>query len=85
MILGQKDDSVFAFVHEGLAAIQRDDLSLEQWIDMALRCGGAAVKAMELLDKGNTETYGHPVPTQVPLGHKKGKAILVSGHGLSYP
>ena len=81
-ILGQKDDSVYAFVHEGLAAIQSDDLSLEQWIDMALRCGGAAVKAMELLDKGNTETYDHPVPSEVPLGHKKGKAILVSGHDL---
>ncbi len=81
-ILGQEDESVYAYVHEGLAAIQRDDLSLEQWIDMALRCGGAAVKAMELLDRGNTETYGHPVPTQVPLGHKKGKAILVSGHDL---
>lgn len=81
-ILGQEDDSVYAYVHEGLAAIQRDDLSLEQWVDMALRCGGAAVKAMELLDKGNTETYGHPVPTQVPLGHKKGKAILISGHDL---
>ena len=37
---------------------------------------------MELLDAGNTETYGHPVPTQVSLGHKKGKAILVSGHDL---
>jgi len=81
-ILGQEDDSVYAFVHEGLAAIQGDDLALEQWVDMALRCGGAAVKAMELLDKGNTETYGHPVPTPVPLGHKKGKAILISGHDL---
>lgn len=81
-ILGQEDDSVYAYVHEGLAAIQRDDLTLDQWVDMALRCGGAAVKAMELLDKGNTETYGHPVPTQVPLGHKKGKAILISGHDL---
>jgi hydroxylamine reductase len=81
-ILGQEDDSVYAYVHEGLAAIQRDDLSLDQWVDMALRCGGAAVKAMALLDRGNTETYGHPVPTQVPLGHKKGKAILVSGHDL---
>lgn len=81
-ILGQEDDSVYAYVHEGLAAIQRDDLSLDQWVDMALRCGGAAVKAMELLDKGNTETYGHPVPTQVPLGHKRGKAILISGHDL---
>jgi hydroxylamine reductase len=81
-ILGQEDDSVYTYVHEGLAAIQRDDLSLDQWVDMALRCGGAAVKAMELLDKGNTETYGHPVPTQVPIGYKKGKAILVSGHDL---
>ncbi len=81
-ILGQEDESVYAFVHEGLAAIQRDDMPLEKWVDMALRCGGAAVKAMELLDRGNTETYGHPVPTRVPLGHKKGKAILVSGHDL---
>jgi hydroxylamine reductase len=81
-ILGQEDESVYAFVHEGLAAIQRDDLSLEQWVDMALRCGGAAVKAMAILDKGNTETYGHPLPTQVPLGHREGKAILVSGHDL---
>ena len=37
---------------------------------------------MELLDAGNTGRYGHPVPTKVPLGHKKGKAILVSGHDL---
>ena len=37
---------------------------------------------MELLDAGNTGTYGHPVPTPVPLGAKKGKAILVSGHDL---
>ena len=37
---------------------------------------------MELLDAGNTSTYGHPVPTCVPLNAKKGKAILVSGHDL---
>lgn len=81
-ILGQTDDKVYAYVHEGLAAIQRDDLSLDDWVDLTLRCGQAAVGAMALLDAGNTETYGHPVPTQVPLGHKKGKAILVSGHDL---
>ena len=49
---------------------------------MALKCGGAAYKAMELLDAGNTGTFGHPVPTNVPLGYKKGKAILVSGHDM---
>ena len=82
MILGQQDDQVFAFVHEGLAAVQRADLSLEDWVGLTLKCGEAALKAMELLDAGNTGTYGHPVPTKVPLGHKKGKAILVSGHDL---
>jgi hydroxylamine reductase len=82
LILGQEDESVYAFVHEGLAAIQGDDLEVEDWVAMALRCGEAAYKAMARLDAGNTETYGHPVPTQVPLGYTKGKAILVSGHDL---
>jgi hydroxylamine reductase len=81
-ILGQEDESVYAFVHEGLAAIQGTDLNLDDWVGMSLRCGEAAVKAMELLDAANTGVYGHPVPTKVPLGHKKGKAILVSGHDL---
>ena len=70
-ILGQEDDSVYAFVHEGLAAIQRDDLSLDDWVGLALRCGEAAVKAMALLDAGNTGVFGHPVPTKVPLGQKR--------------
>ena len=81
-ILGEEDDRVYAYIHEGLAAIQRDDLSLQDWVGLALKCGEAALKAMELLDAGNTSIYGHPVPTRVPLGHKKGKAILVSGHDL---
>jgi hydroxylamine reductase len=81
-ILGQEDDSIYAYVHEGLAAIQRADLKVDDWVKMALRCGEAAYKAMELLDAGNTKTYGHPVPTKVPLGYKRGKAILVSGHDL---
>ncbi len=81
-ILGQEDDTVYAFIHEGLAAIQKDDLSLDDWVGLALGCGEAALKAMALLDAGNTGVYGHPVPTRVPLGHKKGKAILVSGHDL---
>lgn len=82
LILGQEDESVYAYVHEGLAAIQRDDMSVDGWVAMALRCGEAAYRAMELLDAGNTQVYGHPVPTRVPLGGKKGKAILVSGHDL---
>jgi hydroxylamine reductase len=37
---------------------------------------------MELLDAGNTSTFGHPEPTEVKLGHLQGKCILVSGHDL---
>ncbi|HUL32227.1 MAG TPA: hydroxylamine reductase, partial [Thermodesulfobacteriota bacterium] len=81
-ILGQKDDRVYAFLHEGLAATLRKDLSLNDWVGLVLKCGEINLRAMELLDAGNTGTYGHPVPTRVPLGAKKGKAILVSGHDL---
>jgi hydroxylamine reductase len=81
-ILGQKDDKVHAFIHEGLAATLRKDLSQNDWVGLVLKCGEINLRAMELLDAGNTGTYGHPVPTGVPLGAKKGKAILVSGHDL---
>jgi len=81
-ILGQEDEKVYAFIHEALAATADPDLTIPDLIPMVLKCGEINLRAMELLDAGNTGRYGHPVPTQVPLGHKKGKAILVSGHDL---
>jgi len=80
--LGKKDDSVFEFIQQGLSATLDDSLGIEDFIDLALKCGEINIRAMELLDAGNTEAYGHPTPTKVPLGHKAGKAILVSGHDL---
>lgn len=81
-ILGQKDDAVYAFLHEALAASLRKDLELNDWLGLVLKTGETNLRTMELLDAANTGTYGHPVPTKVPLGHKKGKAILISGHDL---
>ncbi len=81
-ILGQEDQSIYAFVREGLAALTRANLGLNDWLGLVLKCGEANLKAMEILDAANTGSYGHPVPTKVPLGHKKGKAILISGHDL---
>ena len=52
------------------------------WVGLALKTGETNIRAMELLDAANTGTYGHPVPTKVPLFPKKGKAILISGHDL---
>jgi hydroxylamine reductase len=81
-ILGQEDDKVYAFIQEALAATLRKDLSINDWIGLVLKCGEINLRTMELLDAGNTKTFGHPVPTKVPLGVKKGKAILISGHDL---
>jgi hydroxylamine reductase len=81
-ILGEQDEEVYEFVHEGLAAMLQKDLSVDDWVGLVLKCGEINLRAMELLDAGNTGKYGHPVPTEVPLGAKKGKAILVSGHDL---
>ncbi|MBT8764295.1 hydroxylamine reductase [Desulfohalobiaceae bacterium Ax17] len=81
-ILGQEDDEVYKFIQKGLVATLRQDMDLGQWVDLLLECGRINIRTMELLDAGNTSTYGHPVPTEVPLGAKKGKAILVSGHDL---
>ncbi|MCL6472335.1 MAG: hydroxylamine reductase [Firmicutes bacterium] len=81
-ILGQEDDSVYAFIHDAMSELARNELGLNEWIGMALKCGEINLRAMELLDAANTGAYGHPTPTKVPLGTKKGKAILVSGHDL---
>jgi hydroxylamine reductase len=81
-ILGKTDDTVYAFMSEALAAMTRTDIGLNDWIGLVLKCGEVNLRAMELLDAGNTGAYGHPTPTKVPLGVKKGKAILVSGHDL---
>lgn len=81
-ILGQEDDRIYAFMHEALDKVGTAKLELNDWVGLVLKCGETNLIAMEILDKGNTETFGHPVPTSVPLGHKQGKAILVSGHDL---
>jgi hydroxylamine reductase len=81
-ILGQEDERVYAFMHEALAATLDGSLGVEEMVGLVLKCGEINLRAMELLDAAHTGTYGHPVPTPVSLGAKKGKAILVSGHDL---
>jgi hydroxylamine reductase len=81
-LLNKKDLKVFDFIYEGLAAPLNKKLGVNEFTALVFKCGEINIRAMELLDAGNTEKYGHPVPTKVPLGHKKGKALLVSGHDL---
>ena len=81
-ILGKEDDSVYSYIYETMAEFTKSGQTLEQLVGITLKCGEVNLKAMELLDAGNTETYGHPVPTEGPLGAKAGKAIAVTGHDL---
>ncbi len=81
-ILGKEDEQIYAFVHEAFAATADPNLGLQELLGLCLKCGEINLRTMELLDAANTGKYGDPVPTKVPLGHKKGKAIVVSGHDL---
>ena len=81
-VLGQEDEKVYNFLYEALAAPFNKSLGANEWVALALKTGEINLRTMELLDAGNTGAFGHPVPTKVPLGVKKGKAILVSGHEL---
>jgi hydroxylamine reductase len=81
-ILGEEDDEVYAAVQRVLTLFLDKSVDLQGWLGLALDIGKANLRAMELLDAGNTSRFGHPQPTEVPLGHRAGTAILVSGHDL---
>jgi hydroxylamine reductase len=80
-VLGYHDDDIYTFYVKSLAALTKD-LSADELTGLVLETGGIAVKAMALLDKANTETYGHPEITMVNTGVGKNPGILISGHDL---
>ncbi|MCL2458909.1 MAG: hydroxylamine reductase [Desulfobulbus sp.] len=82
-VLGQKDLAIPGFCYETLTALLSPNLTMEQAVALAMKAGEINLRAMELLDAANTGAYGHPAPTPVPLGHRKNKCILITGHDLS--
>nr|WP_302467679.1 hydroxylamine reductase [Geomonas oryzisoli] len=82
LVIGLENDEIYAFTHKALAATLDLKLGLMDYVGLSMECGRINLVTMELLDKANTDSFGHPVPTPVQLGTKAGKAILVSGHDL---
>ena len=82
LILGQEDENVYAFIHETLDFLTRPNPTVDELVGYNMKCGEVNLRVMELLDKANTDAYGHPVPTKVRVNPVKGKALLVSGHDL---
>ncbi|WP_169007905.1 hydroxylamine reductase [Faecalispora jeddahensis] len=80
-VLGFTDDEVTSFFYEGLHAIG-EDYGMDRLLPLVLKTGEVNFKCMKLLDQANTESYGTPVPTTVPLTIEKGPFIVVSGHDL---
>ncbi|HNY49871.1 MAG TPA: hydroxylamine reductase, partial [Smithella sp.] len=79
--LGYESDDVYRFVFKALASTTRD-LSADELVALVLKAGETAVNTMALLDKANTETYGHPEITHVNIGVRNNPGILISGHDL---
>ena len=76
------DEEVDAFLQRALAATLDDSLSADDLTALALETGAYGVQGMALLDKANTEAYGHPEVTKVNIGVGTRPGILVSVHDL---
>ncbi len=82
MILGIEDNDVYRKFHELMAFTADPNHNNDELLKAVLDVGELNLRAMEMLDKANTGTYGHPEPTEVRISSVKGKCILVSGHDL---
>ena len=81
MVLGYVSGEVNDFLRRALFVLAQD-WETEQLLPVVLETGKVNLTCMELLDRANTETYGNPVPTTVPLKVEKGPFIVITGHDL---
>ena len=80
--LGYEDLDINRFMCDALAALTVDHLDVEALIALTLRTGEFGVKGMEILDRANTGSYGHPEITEVSIDVRSNPGILISGHDL---
>lgn len=78
----QDNEELDAFLQSALAKTLDDSLSVDDLIALTLETGKYGVETMALLDRANTEAYGHPEITEVELGVRENPGILISGHDL---
>jgi len=80
-VLGYSDDYVNSFFYKALTSIS-EEKTADELLGLVMETGEVNLKCMAMLDRANTETYGTPEPTTVPLTIEKGPFIVVSGHDL---
>ncbi|MEW8955087.1 hydroxylamine reductase [Clostridium sp.] len=80
--LNYDNDEISGFMAKALAATLDDSKTIDELIGLTLETGKFGVDGMALLDKANTESYGHPELSKVNIGVKNNPGILISGHDL---
>lgn len=81
MVLGYCDDTVNQFFLKALFAIG-EDWGMDELLPFVMETGEVNLRCMKMLDRANTESFGTPAPTTVPLTVEKGPFIVISGHDL---
>lgn len=82
-VLGYRDQEVDRFIAHALEETTKSDKEVASLIDLVMDTGSHGVKAMALLDKANTESFGNPEITEVDYSAGEKPAILISGHDLN--
>lgn len=80
--LGYQSPEIFAFMQSALAELTRNDITMEELVQLTLATGKHGVSAMAQLDAANTNSYGNPEISEVNLGVRNNPGILISGHDL---
>ncbi len=81
-VLGQADAGAFAEYHRIMAYLGDDPQDIDVLLETSMQIGALGFKALEILNRGETQTMGDPEPTVVNVNPVKGKCIVVSGHDL---
>lgn len=81
-VLGQADADIYAEYHRLMAWLGTQPADMGELLANAMAIGKMNFGVMAILDKGETDAYGHPQPTSVNVRPLAGKAILISGHDL---
>lgn len=81
-VLGQYDETIYAQYHTFMAWLGTQPCDVDTLLNNAMGIGQMNFNVMAILDRGETDAYGHPTPTSVNVRPVTGKAILISGHDL---
>ncbi|EGV06191.1 hydroxylamine reductase [Haemophilus pittmaniae HK 85] len=81
-VLDKFDNDIYTEYHQFMSWLGTQPSNLNELVEKALAIGSMNFKVMAMLDAGETEHFGNPVPATVNVRPVAGKCILISGHDL---